>query len=83
MRTSFITGFIKAAVDNGCSEEQASILLKRALEHPEAKQLFVNLAPETGMDLSSSELEALAELQDRIESGAELGELREALDLKK
>ena len=80
MRTSFVTGFIKTSLDLGLTEGQAVILLKNALDHPAALEMFSKMAEETGPELSSGELEWLSAAKQTIESGRDIEIFKEAID---
>jgi hypothetical protein len=59
--TSFKSGFLKYAEEQGFSEAEAEHLFKQAEEYPATEQMFRSLAPEKESN-SPEELETLAEL---------------------
>ena len=66
--TCFESGFIKEASSQGFDQDYALVLLKRALEHPEASSMFKEL-PQDADGADPDSLEMLKEMfkQDLID----------------
>lgn len=67
--TSFEAGFKKYSEECGLSQEKAAHILKRALSHPEAQQMFKEL-PDQENNQSPDELDTLTNLmhQDSVDN---------------